>query len=91
MLGFGRFRWRTVTGGSRRYVDAIADRLGDRLHLGLGVRAAAYADGVELRTDDDSVHRFDPVVVATHADQALALLGDPTPTERRVLGAFEYT
>ena len=39
MLGFGRFRWRTVTGGSRRYVDAIAARLGSRLRLGSGVRS----------------------------------------------------
>ena len=92
MLGFGRFRWRTVTGGSRRYVDAIADRLGDRLHLGLGARALRRsADGVELRTEDDAVRRFDHVVVATHADQALALLEDPTTDERRVLGGFEYT
>src|SRR6476659_6172964 len=39
MLGFGRFRWRTVTGGSRTYVDAIAAKLGDRLKLGRGVRS----------------------------------------------------
>ena len=92
MLGFGRFRWRTVTGGSRRYVDAIAERLDERLHLGCGVRSIRRsADGVELRTADDVVHRFDDVVVATHADQALALLEDPTRDERRVLGGFGYT
>ena len=92
MLGFGRFRWRTVTGGSRTYVDAIARRLGPRLHLGLGVRELRRdADGVDLRTDDGELRRFDRVVVATHADQALALLGDPSPAERATLGAFEYT
>jgi uncharacterized protein len=91
MLGFGRFRWRTVTGGSRTYVDAIASRLGDRLRLGEGVRSVRRAeDGVELRTSD-RVERFDQVVLATHADQALALLEDPTPAERRVLGGFAYT
>jgi len=47
-------------------------------------------DGVELRIGD-RVERFDSVVVATHADQALALLEDPTPEERRVLGGFAYT
>jgi predicted NAD/FAD-binding protein len=92
MLGFGRFRWRTVTGGSRRYVDAIATRLGKQLHLGYGVRSVRRrSDAVELRTDDDRVHTFDHVVLATHADQALALLEDPTRDERRVLGGFEYT
>jgi uncharacterized protein len=91
MLGFGRFRWRTVTGGSHRYVDAIAGRLGDRLRLGSGVRSVRRAaNGVELRIGD-AIERFDRVVLATHADQALALLEDPTPAERRVLGSFEYT
>jgi predicted NAD/FAD-binding protein len=91
MLGFGRFRWRTVTGGSRRYVDAIAAPLGDRVRLGSGVRSVRRsADAVELRVGDE-VERFDRVVLATHADQALALLEDPTPDERRVLGEFAYT
>ena len=92
MLGFGRFRWRTVTGGSRRYVDAIASGLGDRLNLARGVRSIRRRpDAVELRTDDDRVHTFDHVVLATHADQALALLEDPTRDEQRILGEFEYT
>ena len=91
MLGVGRFRWRTVTGGSRAYVDSIAARLGDRLRLGSGVRSVRRSpDGVELRIGD-AVERFDRVVLATHADQALALLEDPTSHERRVLGGFAYT
>lgn len=91
MLGFGRFRWRTVTGGSRVYVQAIADRLGDTLQLGLGARSLRRtSDGVELRLDDGSLRRFDQVLVATHADQALALLEDPSESERRVLGGFAY-
>src|SRR5581483_6594827 len=91
MLGFGRFRWRTVTGGSRRYVDAIAARLGDRLRLGSPVRSIRRSpDSVELRVGD-AVERFDRVVLAAHADQALALLEDPSEAERRVLGGFAYT
>jgi predicted NAD/FAD-binding protein len=91
MLGFGRFRWRTVTGGSRRYVDAIAARLGERLRLGQGVRSVRRSnDFVELRIGE-TVERFDRVVLATHADQALQLLEDPTPEEQRVLGGFAYT
>ena len=92
MLGFGRFRWRALTGGSHIYVRAIAERLGPGLRLGLGARAIRRtADGVEVRTDDDELRRFDEVVVATHADQALRLLEDPSEDERRVLGGFEYT
>ena len=91
MLGLRRFRWRTITGGSRRYVDAIAEQLGDRLQLGRGVRSIRRAPGaVELRVGDEVEH-FDRVVVATHADQALALLEDATADERRVLGGFAYT
>jgi predicted NAD/FAD-binding protein len=91
MLGFGRFRWRTVTGGSRRYVDAVAARLGDRVRLGSGVRSIRRGpDGVELRVGD-AVEHFDHVVLATHADQALALLENPTAEEQRVLGGFAYT
>jgi uncharacterized protein len=91
MLGFGRFRWRTVTGGSHSYVDAIARGLGDRLRLGQGVRGVRRSgDAVDLRVGD-RVEQFDRLVLATHADQALALLEDPTPEERRVLGGFAYT
>jgi predicted NAD/FAD-binding protein len=92
MLGFGRFRWRTVTGGSRVYVSAITDRLGTSLRLGSAVRGIRRdVDGVEVRAADDGVRRFDKVVVATHADEALALLEDPSDEERRVLGGFGYT
>ncbi len=92
MLGFGRFRWRTVTGGSRAYVDALLARLSAETRLGLGVRAISRAGGgVDVTTDDGETRRFDSAVVATHADQALALLADPSPAERQALGAFAYT
>jgi len=92
MLGFGRFPWRTVTGGSRRYVDALLERLGESAHIGLGVRSVRRdPNGVELTTDDGETRRFDKAVVATHADQALALLADPSPEEESALGAFSYT
>jgi predicted NAD/FAD-binding protein len=92
MLGFRRHRWKTVVGGSREYVRAVLERTGARLHLRAGVRALErHADGVELRTADGEVHRFDRAVVATHGDEALALLGDPTPAERRILSAFTST
>ncbi len=92
MLGRSRFRWRSVQGGSSRYVGAIVEKLAGRLRLGCGVRSLRRdPDGVDLRLDGDRRERFDHVVVATHADQALALLEDATPHEQRALGAFEYT
>ena len=92
MLGFGRFSWRTVSGGADSYVRALSDRLGPRLHLGLGARSLRRdGDGVELTSDDGERRRFDKVVLATHADQARALLEDPSDDETRVLGAFGYT
>ena len=92
MLGLGRFRWRTVSGGSRRYVDSLLARFPGHVQAGLGVGAVRRdPDGVELTTADGAAHRFDAVVLATHADQALALLTDPSPEEKRALGAFRYT
>ncbi len=92
MLGLRRFGWETVRGGSRRYVAAIAEHLGGRLRTGLPVRSVRRsAGGGDLRTDDDRLHRFDAVVVAAHADEALALLEDPSREELEILGAFGYS
>ena len=92
MLGFGRLKWRTVAGGSRRYVDTLLDRFPGRVHAGLGVAALRRdADGVDSTTADGETRRFDAVVVATHADQALSLLADPSPDEQRALAEFSYT
>ncbi len=83
--------WRTVVGGSRTYVERAAKHL-TAVHTTTPVRALRRTGGgVELRDDADTLHRFDRVVVATHPDQALALLADPTPAEASVLGAFRYT
>jgi predicted NAD/FAD-binding protein len=85
-------QWWTVAGGSRRYVEAIARRLGDGVQAGRGVvRVRRQPGGVFLTTDDGELERFDRVVIATHADQALALLADPGEDERRLLGAFRYS
>ncbi len=92
MLGFGRLRWRYVTGGSDMYVRELSTRLGGRLRLGLGARSVRRGpDGVELTTDDGERRRYDAIVVATHADQALRLLEDPSAEEQRILRSFEYT
>lgn len=92
MLGLRRHRWRTVVGGSTAYVRAALARIGGRLHLDLPVRAVERSSGgVVLRTGDGAERRFDAVVIATHAPEALALLADPTPEERRLLGSFAVT
>jgi predicted NAD/FAD-binding protein len=92
MLGFGRLGWKAVRGGSRTYVDELLGRLDGRVRVGLGVRALRRdLAGVELLTDDGARRRFDKVVVAAHADQALGLLADPSDAERRILGSFAYS
>jgi predicted NAD/FAD-binding protein len=92
ILGFRRKRWRTVVGGSRTYVQALLDRSRATLHLSLPVRSVARdPDGVDVRTADDTVRRFDAVVLAVHGDQALPLLADPSDDERRILSAFRST
>jgi uncharacterized protein len=87
----GSPQWRTVTGGSRGYVERAAKRLSD-IRLGTPVRAVHRHQGhVQLRDAAGQAHRFDAVVIATHPDQALRLLDPPTEAERAVLGAFSYT
>lgn len=86
-----RPRWRTVLGGSRRYLDAMRRRLEGRIRVGCPVQQLQRrADGVWLETPAGRQGPFDRVVVATHSDQALAMLELPTEAERRVLGAIRY-
>lgn len=83
--------WRTVTGGSRTYVDRVAKGL-SAVRTSTPVRTLRrHGDGVDMVTDDGTTERYDAVVVATHPGQALRLLADPTDEERRTLGAFRYS
>jgi uncharacterized protein len=96
MLGFrDRPRWSTVAGGSARYVDALVAPFRERVRLATPVRQIARgADHVELsvagRDGALTSERYDQVVIATHSDQALAMLRDPSAQESRVLGAIPY-
>ncbi len=84
--------WRTVTGGAQTYVAKLAAPLGRRLHTGDGVASIRRDDdGIDLRLVSGVRHRFDAVVVATHADEALELLDDPSVAEKELLGAWEYS
>lgn len=92
MLDFrGRPEWRTVRGGSARYVDALVRPWRDRLRLDAPVREVArYDDHVTVTARGAEPERFDQVVVATHSDQALSMLADPADREHEILGAIPY-
>ena len=92
MLGFRhRPLWRTVRDGSRTYVEAVTRSWRTRLRLSTPVESVRRTcDGVTIRTRRHGAERFDGVVLATHSDQALALLTDPSDREREILGAVPY-
>ncbi len=84
-------QWMTVVGGSATYVDAISQRL-PAVRVGSGVTHLARGeDGVLVTDVTGAAARYDRVVVATHADEALTLLDDATPLEKEVLSAFRYS
>ena len=86
----GRPVWRTVRGGSRRYVEKLAAGVGE-IRAGAAVtRVTRRHDGVEVRDASGGVDVFDAVVIGAHADTALAMLDSPSAAEREILGAFRY-
>jgi uncharacterized protein len=85
-----RPEWRTVVGGSRQYVRRVLDATHGRVALGAPVLTVArQGDGVTVM-HTGGTERFDACVIATHADEALALLGDADDREHQLLGAFRY-
>jgi len=83
--------WRTVDGGSREYVRRLHADFAGRTVLSAGVVGVARdPSGATLRFEDGRTERFDAVLLATHSDQALRLLDQPTPDERHLLGAIAY-
>jgi predicted NAD/FAD-binding protein len=92
MLGFrDRPRWSTVRGGSARYVEALTAPFRERIRLDTPVSAIAREhDCVRVSTRGGEPERFDQVVIATHSDQALAMLTDPSEHELRLLGSIPY-
>jgi uncharacterized protein len=84
-------QWWTVDGGAREYVRRLTAPFRDRIHLRAGAtRVERKPDRVRVTTADGTSHDFAKVIVAAHADHALALLGDPTVVETRLLGSFRY-
>ncbi len=98
LLGVGdRPQWRTVVGGSRVYVQAIADAFPGEIRLGSPVSQvcrttvdAAVDTGSCSVTSGDLTDHFDEVVLACHSDQALAMLSDASPAEKEILGAIGF-
>ncbi len=85
-----RPQWRTVKGGSDSYVAAFSKQFKGQVHLHTPVEVISRSkSSVSISTEKD--HKsYDQVIMACHSDQALALLSDPTPAEREILGAINY-
>ncbi len=90
----GQHQWLTVRGGSVEYVRRLEAAL---RRAGVEVRTSApvagirrIGSGVEVRTAGGEWELFDDVVLATHSDDSLRMLSDPSPAERRALSAIRY-
>jgi predicted NAD/FAD-binding protein len=82
--------WRVLRGGSSRYLEAMQRDWRVQVRRGAAVtRVSREEQGVSVASAD-GVERFDQVLLACHSDEALALLANPTPAEREVLGAMRY-
>ncbi len=82
--------WKTLHGGSRMYVNAIADRFSGQIRTGQPVLAIRRLAGVVEVRSSGATEQFDHVIVASHSDQALAMLSDPSDVEKRHLSAVRY-
>ena len=84
--------WESVVGGSRNYVQRLILPFADRIRLDTAVHAVRRtADGVMLTDSNGHTERYDHVVMATHADQALAMLADRSRQEGELLSTFRYS
>jgi predicted NAD/FAD-binding protein len=93
LLSFtNRPQWRTVAGGSREYVQRLLDDSRMRVVKGCAIHSVSRSkSGVEVRGAQGYAEEFDHVVLATHADTALAMLEAPGGAEARLLSTFKYS
>ena len=84
-----RPQWYTVAGGARHYVEKILEGIADKRLNTPVLRIERDAHSVTLQTQH-GVERFDKVILASHADQSLAMLAEPTAQEAATLGAIRY-
>ncbi|MCX7960308.1 MAG: FAD-dependent oxidoreductase [Burkholderiales bacterium] len=86
-----RPEWRVIRGGSARYVERLTAPFRDRIRLRTPVEWVRRLPGqVLVKARGRPPERFEAAFLACHSDQALALLADPSPAEREVLGAIRY-
>ena len=86
-----RPQWRVISGGSRSYVEALVAPFREHIRLNCPVKWLRRQPGqVEIKPRGGAVEYFDQVIIATHSDQALRLLADPSAQEREILGALPY-
>ena len=86
-----RPQWRVIQGGSRNYVEPLTAPFRDRIRLKCPVEwVRRHPTHVQVKPWGGPAERFDEVIIATHSDQALRLLVDPTAKEREILGAIPY-
>lgn len=84
-------QWLTIKGRSRQYIKPITQPFADQIRLNCPVAAVRrYPGHVEIQPQNEAAEKFDQVVIATHSDQALSLLEDPTDAEKNILGAIPY-
>lgn len=84
-------QWLTIKGRSRQYIKPITQPYADQIRLNLPVASVRrLPDAVEIQPQGQAVEKFDQVVIATHSDQALALLADPSDAEKNILGVIPY-
>lgn len=92
LLQYDRPVWRTVKGGSRRYVDSMTSGFRGSLRLGCGVTGIERTShGAFVQDSSGGREHYDHVVIASHSDQALTMLSDADEPERAVLGAIKYS
>jgi predicted NAD/FAD-binding protein len=91
LLQYDRPVWRTVKDGSQRYVEKLTAAFRDRIRLGCAVTSIERTShGVVVHDRHGKSNTYDHVVIASHSDQALAMLSDADDRERSILGAIGY-